>query len=62
MEDKTINFVVLNSRDEKLFKDALPAFEELAKSYLFVGDKLDIQKPASEKRPAPKKKAAAESK
>lgn len=62
VEDKTINFVVLNSRDEKLFKDALPAFEELAKSYLFVGDKLDIQKPASEKRPAPKKKAAAESK
>ncbi len=62
VEDKTINFVVLNSRDEKLFNDALPAFEELAKSYLFVGDKLDIQKPAPEKKPAPKRKAAAESK
>jgi hypothetical protein len=62
VEDKTINFVVLNSRDEKLFNDALPTFEELAKSYLFVGEKVDIQKPAPEKKPAPKKKAAAESK
>lgn len=62
VEDKTINFVVFNSRDEKLFNDALPAFEELAKSYLFVGEKVGIQKPAPEKKPAQKKKAAAESK
>ena len=62
VEEKTINFVVFNSRDEKLFNDALPAFEELAKSYLFVGEKVDIQKPAPEKKPAQKKKAAAESK
>lgn len=54
VEEKTINFVVFNSREEKRFKDALPAFEELAKSYLFVGEKVDIQKPAQEKK-APEK-------
>jgi hypothetical protein len=54
VEEKTINFVVFNSRDEKLFNDALPAFEELAKSYLFVGEKLDIQKTLSEMKPAKK--------
>lgn len=56
VEEKTINFVVFNSREEKLFKDALPAFEELAKSYLFVGEKVDIQKPAQEKKAAEKSK------
>lgn len=62
VEEKTINFVVFNSRDEKLFNDALPAFEELAKSYLFVGEKVDVQKAPAEAKPAPKKKPAAESK
>lgn len=62
VEEKTINFVVFNSRDEKLFNDALPAFEELAKSYLFVGEKVDIQKAPEETKPAQKKKAAAKSK
>lgn len=62
VEEKTINFIVFNSRDEKLFNDALPAFEELAKSYLFVGEKVDIQKAPAEAKPAPKKKPAAESK
>jgi hypothetical protein len=38
VEAKTINFVILNSRDRKAFADALPAFEQLARSYVFVGD------------------------
>ncbi len=38
IEDKTINFVVLNSRDPKLFADSLGSFEALAKSYMFVSD------------------------
>lgn len=57
-EEKTINFVVLNSRDEKLFTAALPAFEELVKSYLFVSDSIDIRGilPAEPKAPANKEK------
>lgn len=38
-EEKTINFVVLNSKDPKLFADSLEAFEALARSYLFISDK-----------------------
>jgi hypothetical protein len=38
VEAKTINIVVLNSRDKKAFEDALPAFDQLAASYLFLGD------------------------
>lgn len=39
VEDKTINYVVLTARSARSFKEALPAFEELVKSYAFVGDK-----------------------
>lgn len=38
VEAKTINFATLTSRDRKAFEDALPAFEQLAASYVFVGD------------------------
>lgn len=34
VEKDRINFVVMNSRDKKLFDQNLPAFEALAKSYL----------------------------
>jgi hypothetical protein len=33
-EKDRINFLVMNSRDKKLFDQSLPAFEALAKSYL----------------------------
>lgn len=38
VEAKTINFIVMNSREAADFKKALPAFEALAKSYKFMGD------------------------
>jgi hypothetical protein len=44
-ENKTVNFIVLNARDEKMFQEALPAFEELAQSYFFMGEKADIKGP-----------------
>jgi hypothetical protein len=57
VEEKTINFLVFNSREEKPFTEALPAFEKLAKSYLFVAGKVDIQKgkPVPPAQPVPKK-------
>lgn len=39
LEAKTINFIVMNSRKVADFEKALPAFEALAKSYKFMGDK-----------------------
>jgi len=33
VEKDRINFIVLSSRDQKVFEQSLPAFEELAKSY-----------------------------
>ena len=39
VEEKTINFIVLNSRDPKVFEESLPAFDALVKSYVFLGDK-----------------------
>jgi len=33
VEDKQINFIVLSSRDAKAYEQAMPAFEDLAKSY-----------------------------
>jgi len=33
VEKERINFIVLSSRDQKVFNQSLPAFEELAKSY-----------------------------
>lgn len=59
VETKTINFVTLTSRNRKAFEDALPAFEQLAASYLLMGDAPmpDTQtkptaKPKSEKKAA----------
>jgi hypothetical protein len=38
VEAKTINVVILNSRNRKAFEAALPAFDEIAQSYIFMGD------------------------
>ena len=38
VETRTINFVTLTSRDRDAFENALPAFEQLAASYTFMGD------------------------
>lgn len=38
VEEKTINFVVLNSRDPKVFASSLEAFDALVTSYLYLGD------------------------
>jgi hypothetical protein len=38
VEAKTINFVTLTSRDRNTFENSLPAFEQLAASYIFMGD------------------------
>jgi hypothetical protein len=38
VEEKTINLMVLNSRNRKAFEAALPAFDQLAESYGFMGD------------------------
>lgn len=56
VEEKTINFVVINSRDAKVFADSLEAFEALAKSYRFMGDKpLKDGSAEPEGKPIPKK-------
>ena len=49
VEAKTINFVILTSRDRKAFEDALPAFERLAASYVFVSDSPLQHGPESQK-------------
>jgi len=54
VEEKTINFVVINSRDPKVFVDSMEAFELLAKSYIFLGDKPmqnDKTEPVKEDKP-----------
>lgn len=38
VEEKTINMVILNARKQKAFESALPAFDQLAESYVFLGD------------------------
>ena len=38
VEEKTINTVVLNARQQKAFESALPVFDQLAESYIFLGD------------------------
>jgi hypothetical protein len=38
VEAKTINIIVLNAREKKAFEDALPDFDQLAASYIFMGD------------------------
>jgi hypothetical protein len=58
VEDKTVNFLVFTSRDAKTFADSLPAFEALAKSYIFMGDHPIVEKEgAAPKKAAPKKKS-----
>jgi hypothetical protein len=42
-ETKTINFIVLTSRTKDAFDAALGAFEELAKSYMFITDQVKIE-------------------
>src|SRR6266540_3269070 len=42
-EKKTINFFVLSARNEKAFKQALPAFEQLTKSYMYMGDAPQVE-------------------
>lgn len=39
-ERKTINYVTMSSRDAKAFANALSAFDELVKSYVFIGESL----------------------
>lgn len=51
VEEKSINFLVFNSRDPKVFADSLDVFEALAKSYVFIGDKVDSTSPKPEDKP-----------
>jgi len=43
-EGKVVVMLVLTARTKKEFEGALPAFNELVGSYLFLGDKVTIQK------------------
>lgn len=38
VEEKTINMVILNARKQKAFESALAAFDQIAESYVFLGD------------------------
>jgi len=42
VEKRTIDFVTLSCRSEKVFESALPAFEQLAASYQFQPDKIPV--------------------
>jgi hypothetical protein len=42
LEGKTIDFVTLSARNEKDFRDSLPAFEKLATSYTFLPEKIPV--------------------
>ena len=42
LEKRTIDFVTLSCRSEKVFESALPAFEQLAASYQFQPDKIPL--------------------
>jgi hypothetical protein len=49
MEQKTINFIILSGRSKESFEAALPAFEKLVASYLFLSDHVVINgQPESE--------------
>lgn len=50
VEKKTINFVVLTSRNPKLFANSLSSFDALAKSYICMGDH-----PITDTKPEPRK-------
>jgi hypothetical protein len=43
-EGKVVVMLVLSARNRKELETALPAFNELVSSYLFLGDKITIQK------------------
>ena len=57
-EEKTINMVILTSRDKELFDTALSTFESLCKSYIYINDHY-VQKPKGKQdianNPAPTK-------
>jgi len=56
VEDKTINYIVLTSRDPKKFADSLDSFDELAKSYFSLGDDpFGKTKPSTNRKPKTKK-------
>jgi hypothetical protein len=56
VEALTINFVVLSSRDRKTFARSLPAFDALAKSYRFMGERAPaIDKTGGKSTPAAEK-------
>lgn len=42
MEKRTIDFVTLSCRSEKVYEAALPAFEQLVASYAFHADKIPV--------------------
>lgn len=42
LEKRTIDFVTLSCRSEKVFETSLPAFEQLATSYQFQADKIPV--------------------
>ena len=41
-EKRTIDFVTLSCRSEKVFDTALPAFEQLVASYAFQAEKIPV--------------------
>ncbi len=43
VENKTINFIVFNARDDATFRKYLAAFAELVKSYRYIGDKAETK-------------------
>ena len=53
-ENKTIDFVVITARSEKLFDQAWPSFRELVLSYQWMTD--DVKIDQALKSPAPSKK------
>jgi hypothetical protein len=42
-ETKTINFVILSSKTKESFKAALPSFEALITSYLYLADRVQFE-------------------
>ena len=43
-EKKTINFVVLSARNKVAFESSLDAFRSILRSYIFISDKVEIEK------------------
>ncbi len=63
-EEKTINFVVLSSRDKKAFDDAWKAFQQLCESYTYISDSYSkgIEKKILETKSDEKKDPSADKK